>query len=120
MFAGAAVTTWVLGKQQADNLLADRDARMGQDCGRPPCFEFDDYDRQVQDAGKRYNLIHQVSTGLGVAAAGVAVYFWYKDLTAKKRGELKVGNNTASPETSWAITPAFSEGFTGAAAAARF
>jgi hypothetical protein len=56
----------------------------------------------------------------GVAAAGVAAYFWYRELTAKKRGELKVTNKNSSPETTWAITPSLSEGFTGAAAAARF
>jgi tetratricopeptide (TPR) repeat protein len=120
LFVGAAVATWVLGNQQESNLLADRDARMGEMCTTPPCFEFDSYDLDVQKAGQRYNTIHQVSTVLGVAAVGVAGYFWYRELTAKKRGELKVGNKNSSPETSWAITPSFSEGYTGAAAAARF
>ncbi|HEY5948765.1 MAG TPA: hypothetical protein VIV40_24915, partial [Kofleriaceae bacterium] len=49
-----------------------------------------------------------------------AAYFWYRELTAKKRGELKVTNKNSSPETTWAISPTFTEGFTGAAAAASF
>lgn len=116
MFVAGAVVTYILANKQADNLLADSTS-----CGTPPCRQFDkDYDLAVQDAGKRYNTMHQVSTVLGVASAGVAAYFWYKELTAKKRGELKVGNKNAPSETTWAITPSVSEGFTGAAAAARF
>jgi tetratricopeptide (TPR) repeat protein len=113
---GLSITTFIMGKKQASNLEADSTS-----CGMPPCREFDlDYDLAVQDAGKRYNTIHQVTTVFGVAAAGVAAYFWYRELTAKKRGELKVTNKNSSPETTWAITPSLSDGFTGAAAAARF
>lgn len=116
VFVGAAITTFILGKKQASNLEADSTS-----CGTPPCRPFDkDYDLAVQDAGKRYNTYHKVTMVLGVGAAGVAAYFWYKELTAKKRGELKVTNKNASPETTWAITPSISDGFTGAAAAATF
>jgi len=116
VFIGGAVVSYLLAKKQADNLVADSTS-----CGTPPCRPFDkDYDLAVQDAGKRYNTIHKVTTVFGVAAAGVAAYFWYRELTAKKRGELKVTNKNSSPETTWAITPSLSEGFTGAAAAASF
>ncbi|HEY5925988.1 MAG TPA: hypothetical protein VIV11_30085 [Kofleriaceae bacterium] len=116
VFVGLSVLTFVLAKKQADNLLADSTS-----CGTPPCRMFDEeYDLAVQNAGKRYNTLHQVTTVFGVAAAGVAAYFWYRELTAKKRGELKVTNKNSSPETTWAITPTVTEGFTGASAAARF
>lgn len=116
---GGAIVTFVLAKKQASSLEADsKDCPMGT---APPCRVFDEeYDLAWQNAGERYNTLHQVTTVLGVAATGVAAYFWYKELTAKKRGELKVGNKNSSPETTWAITPSISEGFTGAAAAARF
>jgi len=118
---GGAVLTYFLGKKQQDNIVADRDSRMGNTCPPPGgCFAFDSYDIDVQKAGQRYNTWHKVTTVLGVGAAGVAAYFWYKELTAKKRGELKVTNKNASPETTWAITPSLSDGFTGAAAAASF
>jgi tetratricopeptide (TPR) repeat protein len=117
VFIGGAVVTFILAKKQASNLEADT---MCND-QPPPCRQFDkDYDVAVQDAGKRYNTLHQVSTVLGVASAGVAAYFWYRELTAKKRGELKVTNKNSSPETSWAITPSLSDTFTGAAAATSF
>ncbi|HEX5061839.1 MAG TPA: hypothetical protein VFV99_20870 [Kofleriaceae bacterium] len=117
VFIGAAVATYIMAKKQASNLEADTMCGMTP----PPCRAFDkDYDLAVQDAGKRYNTWHKATTVLGIGAAGVAAYFWYKELTAKKHGELKVTNKNASPETTWAITPSITDGFTGAAAAASF
>lgn len=112
----AGMVTFILGKQQASNLEADSTS-----CGAPPCQVFDlEYGKAVEDAGKRYNTLHTVTTVVGVGAGVVAAYFWYRQLTAKKRGELKISSSTSSPETSWAITPTISDDFTGAAAAARF
>ncbi len=116
VFVSGAIVTYLLAKKQADNLVADSTS-----CGTPPCRVFDaDYDVAVQNAGNRYNTLHQISTVFGVVSVGVAGYFWYRELTAKKRGELKMGNKNKSPETTWAITPSVSEGYMGAAAAARF
>ena len=116
VFVGLSVFSYIMGKKQADNLLTDSTS-----CGMPPCRMFDkDYDLAVQDAGKRYNTINTISTVFGVAAVGVAGYFWYRELTAKKRGEMKVSKKSGSPETTWAVTPNVSEGYMGAAAAARF
>ena len=113
---GGAVLTYILAKKQADNLIAD-----SVSCGAPPCREFDhDYDLAVQNAGKRYNTIHQVTSVVGVGATLVAGYFWYKELTAKKRGEMKVGSKSSSPETTWAITPSIGDGYSGASATVGF
>jgi hypothetical protein len=115
MISGAIVT-YILGKQQASNL--ENDSTM---CGAPPCRMFDaEYDLKVQEAGKRYNTMHTVTAVLGVGTAVIAGYFWYRQLTAKKRGELKVGNKNSSPETTWAITPTLGDDFSGAAAAVQF
>jgi hypothetical protein len=115
----AAMVGYILGKKQADNIVTDsQDCPMG---ATPPCRKFDlDYDKAVEDAGKRYNTINTVGTVVGVSAGVVAAYFWYRQLTAKKHGELKVSKSGGSPETVWAITPSITDGFTGAAAAARF
>ncbi len=119
LLAGAVIS-YILGSQQASNIEADRDSRMGTICESPPCFAFDTYDIDVQAAGQRYNSIHTVTMVTGVIAAGVAGYFWYRELTAKKRGDTRtVGRNkSSSPE--WAVAPSIGEGFAGAAAAARF
>jgi hypothetical protein len=118
LIAGAVVT-YILGKQQASNLVADRDARMGNTCQQPPCFEFDQYNIDVEKAGKRYNSLHSLTAVTGVIAAGVAGYFWYRELTAKKRGDARTVNKT-SAAAEWAVMPALGQGFAGAAAAARF
>jgi hypothetical protein len=93
---------------------------MGTPCTSPPCFEFDAYDIDVQAAGQRYNTLHTITAVTGVVAAGIAGYFWYRELTAKKRGDTRtVGRkNSSAPE--WAVMPSLGEGFAGAAAAARF
>lgn len=117
---GLGVTFYILAKGQASNL--ENDAKhdiMGNPC-TSPCHVFDSaYDQQVQDAGKRDQTISNIGLGVGVGVAVVAGYFWYRELTAKKHGELKVSKN-GSPEATWVVAPSITEGFTGAAAAARF
>ncbi|MBA3397605.1 MAG: hypothetical protein H0T89_33585 [Deltaproteobacteria bacterium] len=121
---GLSVFSFVQAGKYATSLEDD-----STECGSPPCRPFssadDSYPKDLQAAGKRYQSIHKVTLGLGVATAAVAGYFWYKELTAKKRGELKVGkSNGRSPETSWVVVPALgdgtSSGFLGGAAATQF
>ncbi len=95
-----------------------------KDCGAPPCRTFnapdDSYAADVENTGKRWQTFATVGITLGIATGAVAGYFWYKELTAKQRGELNVSKK-ASPETSsWIVTPAIDRGFAGAAAAVRF
>lgn len=121
LLAGA-VLTYVLGSQQASNLLADRDSRMGNTCMQPPCFEFDMYDIDVEKAGKRYNTWHTLTAVTGVIAGGVAAYYWYKERQLRKRRG--GGSRPAAPRPpahdEFAITPAIGNGFAGAAAVGRF
>jgi len=119
LIAGAVVT-YILGSQQASNIEADRDARKGTVCETPPCFEFDTYDIDVQSAGQRYNTWHTVTMVTGVIAAGVAGYFWYKELTAKKRGDTRTVGRKADPSPELVVVPALGEGFAGAAGTVRF
>jgi hypothetical protein len=93
---------------------------MGTMCPSPPCFAFDTYDIDVQAAGERYNTMHAVTMVTGVLAAGIAGYFWYRELTAKKRGDTRTVGRNKSTSPEWAVTPSLGEGFAGAAAAARF
>ena len=113
---GVGIATYILAGKQADSLANDT-----KSCGPPPCRPFDSkFDQAWQDAGKRYQTISNVTLGLGIATAAVAGYFWYKEFTAKKHGELSAGAKSSSPESSWMIAPALGDGFAGAAAAARF
>jgi hypothetical protein len=90
-------------------------------CGTPPCRPYDDYAADLQAAGKRYQTLSRISFGVGLAAGAVAGYFWYRELRAKKRGEVKVSARKA-PEMTW-VAPVIggdAGGFVGAAAGRRF
>ncbi|MGE5181026.1 MAG: hypothetical protein ACM31C_03145 [Acidobacteriota bacterium] len=112
---GTGIATYIAAGSQASNLASDATS-----CGTPPCRTFDSYDKDVQAAGQRYQTISNVTLGLGVAVGAVAGYIWYRELSARKHGELKLGAKTSSPEATWVIVPSIDDHFTGAAAAARF
>jgi tetratricopeptide (TPR) repeat protein len=127
---GAAVVTYILGSQQASNIEADRDSRMGNTCMAPPCFEFDGYDTDVEKAGKRYNSLHTLTALTGVIAGSVAGYFWYKEHKLKKARRAAAGGGggggpapaapAAPAHDEFSLVPAFGPGFAGAAAIGRF
>jgi hypothetical protein len=116
---GLGVTFFILAGKQASALEED-----SKHCGTPPCQQFDlTYDRELEKSGKRDQLVSNIAFGVGIAGAVVAGYFWYRELRAKKRGELKVSKATspeASSTSSWLITPALGPDYSGAAAAVRF
>jgi len=115
LLAGA-LGMYIYAGTQASN-LAD-DSKM---CGMPPCRQFDkQFDAAWQSAGQTTSTMFYAFTIVGVGAAAVAGYFWYKELTHHKRADVNARAKTSSPESTWAITPAFGDGFTGAAAAGRF
>ena len=95
-------------------------------CGAPPCAKFDDYNAGLESTGKQRQLLSRVTLGVGVTAAAVAGYLWYKELTAKKRGELKAAGKTraleatASCQGCWLVAPLVEHGFVGATTATRF
>jgi tetratricopeptide (TPR) repeat protein len=113
----AAIGTYLMAGHEASLLVAD-----SKNCGTPPCRQFDSsYDKAYQDSGKNYQTISNVTLVLGVATAGVAGYFWYKEMQAKKKGELKASSAKApDPDMTWLVLPAVGDGFAGATAAARF
>ena len=112
---GASIALYLSASNYATALEDDSAA-----CGAPPCIKFDGTAADWESAGKRNQTLSNVTLAIGIGAAGIAGYYWYKELTAKKRGELKVSGGAASREMSWAVTPSIGDGFTGAAAAARF
>ena len=115
LLAGA-LGMYVYAGIEAGNLKDD--SKM---CGMPPCRQFDkSFDAAWQSTGQTTATMFYAFTIVGVGAAAVAGYFWYKELTHHKRADINAGAKSSSPESSWAITPAFGDGFTGAAAAGRF
>lgn len=85
-------------------------------CGMPPCRKFDQYAQDVESAGQRNQTLSRVTLVVGIGAAGVAGYYWYKSLKAPKHREINASRKASGPETSWSLVPAAGEGYTGAAA----
>ena len=112
---GLSIVFYVEASNQAKNLANDSNM-----CGTPPCRNFDTFDQDVQSSGQRDQTISRVAISIGIVSAGVAAYFWYRELTAKKRGERTVSTRGNGPESTWIVTPAVSEGFAGAAATGSF
>jgi hypothetical protein len=114
LLAGS-LTFYILASKQGDNIVSD-----SKSCGNPPCRAYDhEFDQAWQDAGHRYNTLSNVTFVVGFGAAVVSGYLWYRELTAKKHGELKMSNKTASPETTWVVVPT-ALGAVGAAATVEF
>ena len=118
--AATMVGLSVLFYVQAGNYATALEDEAGN-CAAGQCPLFDSYSQDLESAGKLRQTLSRVTLGVGVGAGIVAGYYWYKELRAKKRGELKVSGKSASPEAaSWVVAPTVGDGFAGAAAAARF
>jgi hypothetical protein len=103
---GGAVVFYARAKQQHDLIEVD-----AASCGTPPCRDFDaGYAQGVESRGILYDRLFKVSLVVGVGVGVLSGYLWYRDLDRKK----------TPTDVSVAITPAFGDGYVGAAMAARF
>lgn len=112
LLIGGTVTSYLIAKQKADDLEFDSTA-----CGQPPCQAFDSFDAPLEDSGKRFNRVYQVTLVASAAAIGVAGYFWYRSLTRPKES-----SRTASRarRTRWVIAPVLDDRSAGLVTTGRF
>lgn len=90
-------------------------------CGTPPCRPFDQYDRDLQSAGKRSDTLSKVFLGGGLVVGVAAGYFWYKTLKHKHaRTTPTTARRATAVDVQWAVVPALGEGFAGASATVGF
>jgi tetratricopeptide (TPR) repeat protein len=115
LFLLGGIIFYTQASAQASNLEKD-----SKSCGTPPCRPFDSYDQSVQSAGHEFNTLSNVGIAFGVVAAGVAGYYWYRELTTKKPHHDDQPAAAPSSDTSWIVVPSAGNGFAGAAAAVRF
>ncbi|HEY1557772.1 MAG TPA: hypothetical protein VGF94_23230 [Kofleriaceae bacterium] len=81
-------------------------------CGSPPCQSYDkNYDEDLYSQGHRDDTIYRVTLGVGVAAAAVAGYYWYREL---------FHHASSGDTTALHVTPAVDDHSVGAAAMVRF
>ena len=118
-FVALGVTFNVMAGKDATAIVSDSQTPHGT-CITVPC-KYDGYDQGLQSDGERNQTISNVTFGIGIAAAVVAGYFWYRDLT-HKHTEVKASDKpAASPEEpTFMIAPTIGQDFHGAAAAVRF
>jgi tetratricopeptide (TPR) repeat protein len=125
--AGTALAFGVLSYVQALKYASALETDSAE-CGAPPCRKFntsspvDTYAQDVESTGKQWNTFFKLGAGLGIVTGAVAGYFWYKEMKAKKRGEMKVSKTPKKDETSssWLVVPAIGENTAGAHATVRF
>lgn len=104
---GTSIVSYLMAGKEHDKLVAD-----AHTCGMPPCQVFDaEFGQKVQEVGQRWDLTYKITLGVGVTAAVVSGYFWYRDMQAKKR---------RTPSSAWLIVPSVGDTYAGASAAVEF
>lgn len=102
---GASIVSYIIAGIQHDKLVTD-----SKSCGVPPCRQFDqEHDQKLEDLGERYDTIYKVTLVAGVAVSGVAGYFWYRDVKARREHRSKVS-----------VVPSVGSGFAGLTAVGSF
>jgi hypothetical protein len=90
-------------------------------CGAepPPCREFDDFNQDAQASGKTAETISKVTFGIGIAVAGVAAYYWIKQLrgSAHRERPPETAARGKKKRGTFIAVPALGDGVVGGAAA---
>jgi hypothetical protein len=117
-FIATGVIFYVQAGSEASALADDSKTPHGT-CTVVPC-PFDSYDASLQSAGQRDQTISNIFLPLGIIGAGVAGYFWYRDLKRPHRNSATETKPAPSLEMTWMVTPTVGDHYQGAAAAIRF
>jgi len=116
VFLGLGLLFYVRASNANSAIEADAKSSTSGNCpGGPPCLTFDSIEQDVQSTGQTSGTISQITVGLGLATAAVAGYFWYKDMTAKKRVSGSASRNKTIRD-SLVVAPAIGSDYAGAAA----
>jgi hypothetical protein len=77
-----SVSFYLLAANSASSLEGEAASSVdGDTCpSGPPCRTFSDYQKDLEAAGQRYETLANVTLGVGVVAAGVAGYLWYREV----------------------------------------
>lgn len=114
-----SMTFYLMASSWAGSLEGEAAASTNSDCaGGPPCRTFDEYRKDIEATGQRYETLSKVSFVVGLAGGAIAGVYWYKEFRAKKKGERVT--QTASGLRSIIATPVAGDDFVGGAAAFRF
>ena len=121
-FLGTSLTFYLLAANMSGSLEAEATrANSNRECGTDPqpCKSFNDDRKAVELAGKRNELVSNITFGVGLAATGVAAYFWYQEIKATRKAERTAAAKKVGLD-SLVAAPVVGDGFVGGAAALRF
>ena len=125
---GTSLTFYLMAAGNASTLEGEAAAANDDsECGaaQQPCKTFGSFGRSLQQVGQRNELVSRITFGVGVAAVGVAAYYWYKDVKAARQRERAAATATTAPPPATGLeslitVPVASDGYIGGAAAIRF
>jgi tetratricopeptide (TPR) repeat protein len=119
LLLGTSVVFYYSAKSYSDKLHEDT----LRHCNPSPC-QFDSYSQDLQSKGQTFELVSNVALFAGVATAGVAGYFWYRELTAKHgypKSTTKPSDQARSESgTHFVAAPLLGNGVVGGAAVIEF
>jgi hypothetical protein len=116
---GTSIGLYFSAKSYNDKLVEDSH----RTCNPSPC-QFDVFAQDLQSTGKTLELWSNVTLVAGVATAGVAGYFWYKDLTRPRRTTTRTAPSSdearAGRGTRFVALPLLGDGVVGGTAVIEF
>ena len=115
----AFTTIFYMVSSSAASTLEGDAARSQTDCGSPPCSTYDADLKVTESRGKSFETMANVTLVVGIAATGVAGYYWYREYRERHRHHAAEHAARRRPPT-FVATPVVGDGFLGGAAALRF
>jgi tetratricopeptide (TPR) repeat protein len=120
---GTSIVLYMSAASYADKLESDTN----RVCTPMPC-QFDDYSADLQSTGQTMETWSKITFGAGLVTAGVAGYFWYRELVLDKRGtgvraaQTPAGksDDEASSGVRFLAAPMIGDGVVGGAAVVTF
>ena len=112
LFLAAKNSSTTIEGEAGDSIDPPSGTCPGVATGDPPCTQFSDYQKALEDTGNRYELWTNITLVAGVAAAAAAGTLWYLDYRYPSK------TKTARPAA--AATPVVAPDFVGAGAVINF
>lgn len=121
-FITLGISFYFLAAQRQASLEGEAFASTTTDqCPFPrPCRSYSDIQKALEDDGKMFNTLTNVSLAIGIVSAGVAGYFWWKELKAKKERKAKPRVRNRSLLDRVVAIPVIGKDVVGGGAALRF
>lgn len=116
-----SVSFYLLAANSASSLEGEAAGSVdGDTCpSGPPCRTFSDHQKDLEATGQRYETLANVTLGVGVVAAGVAGYLWYRELEDQNE-TTRAADASTSDDSRFTAVPLIDRDYVGAGAIFEF